>query len=193
MTNTLLGRPINGDISHYGSNPGEQRPIEELLEKLDAVFAFPEVDAIRWPQFTPYFNDGDACEFSVHDPLLRLVDGDEDAGYNGDGFIDTSGEYPPGYWDTHAEYEYDYVPRTDGWGHKYVARPLPEGKVEASWKDRRFYVNGVEREDIKEAFESFSGALQSGAYELKLREVFGDPAEVTATREGFNVEHYDHD
>lgn len=26
----------------------------------------PEVKAVRWTQYTPYFNDGEACEFGVH-------------------------------------------------------------------------------------------------------------------------------
>ncbi len=29
--------------------------------------AHPEVHALRWQQYTPYFNDGDTCEFSVYD------------------------------------------------------------------------------------------------------------------------------
>lgn len=27
----------------------------------------PEVHALKWHQYTPYFNDGDTCEFSVYD------------------------------------------------------------------------------------------------------------------------------
>jgi hypothetical protein len=33
-----------------------------------AFFAeHPKVTAIGWTQYTPHFNDGDACEFSLHD------------------------------------------------------------------------------------------------------------------------------
>lgn len=28
----------------------------------------PAITAIVWTQYTPYFNDGDTCEFSVHEP-----------------------------------------------------------------------------------------------------------------------------
>jgi hypothetical protein len=45
------------------------------------------VDAIRWRQYTPYFNDGDACEFSVNDPAVRFA-GDEESGDYEDGFND---------------------------------------------------------------------------------------------------------
>ena len=29
--------------------------------------ANPKVNAVYWTQYTPYFNDGDTCEFSVHE------------------------------------------------------------------------------------------------------------------------------
>jgi hypothetical protein len=37
-----------------------------LAAEFKRVFdACPEISGIRWRQYTPYFNDGDACEFSV--------------------------------------------------------------------------------------------------------------------------------
>lgn len=36
-------------------------------EAIKEVFdAHPEVEAFRWCQYTPYFNDGDTCEFCVN-------------------------------------------------------------------------------------------------------------------------------
>lgn len=54
----------------------------------------PEVARLRWLQYVPYFNDGDACEFSVHAPEVKLAvddapteypdeDEDEDDSYYG--------------------------------------------------------------------------------------------------------------
>lgn len=42
--------------------------------------ANPTIEAISWTQYTPYFNDGDTCEFSAHIdyPDYRLVDSDPD-------------------------------------------------------------------------------------------------------------------
>ena len=38
-----------------------------LKEAFKELFeAHPELSAVRWTQYTPYFNDGDACVFSVH-------------------------------------------------------------------------------------------------------------------------------
>jgi len=30
----------------------------------------PAIQSIVWTQYTPYFNDGDTCEFSVHEPYF---------------------------------------------------------------------------------------------------------------------------
>lgn len=56
--------------------------VREVFEKV------PEVQSIRWQQYTPYFNDGDACEFSVNDPSYKFDGVDEEAGDYGDGYID---------------------------------------------------------------------------------------------------------
>lgn len=40
------------------------------------------VHAIYWMQYTPYFNDGEACEFSVNDPCIALKKQDEDEDYD---------------------------------------------------------------------------------------------------------------
>lgn len=32
--------------------------------------AHPEIEAIAWTQYTPYFNDGEPCVFDVHDPVF---------------------------------------------------------------------------------------------------------------------------
>lgn len=34
--------------------------------------ANPDVSAIHWRQWTPHFNDGDACTFSIHDASVYL-------------------------------------------------------------------------------------------------------------------------
>lgn len=49
--------------------------------------SWPEVEAIRWAQYTPYFNDGEPCVFGVNNATVKLV-GDEDDGEYGDGFND---------------------------------------------------------------------------------------------------------
>ena len=52
-----------------------------LAESFKEFFVkHPEVKAIQWSQYTPYFNDGEECRFSVHGdyPKLRIKDGELD-------------------------------------------------------------------------------------------------------------------
>ncbi len=38
----------------------------------DGIAAYPEVVKVEWCQYTPNFNDGDTCRFSVHDPIFIM-------------------------------------------------------------------------------------------------------------------------
>lgn len=49
---------------------GGERLVTELLK--DFFSAFPEIKTVRWTQYTPYFNDGDACVFSVGEPDVEF-------------------------------------------------------------------------------------------------------------------------
>lgn len=40
--------------------------VDELFQEC------PEIHSLRWTQYTPYFNDGDVCEFSINDVDVRL-------------------------------------------------------------------------------------------------------------------------
>lgn len=43
------------------------------------IFAkYPTVQAIRWQQYAPHFNDGDACVFTVHEPEAWEAETEED-------------------------------------------------------------------------------------------------------------------
>ncbi|WP_033307382.1 hypothetical protein RFN58_07095 [Streptomyces iakyrus] len=73
----FLGIPVQGDITP-GATRVEQKPIEELQPILQAVLDDPAIVEFGWRQYTPYFNDGDPCEFSVHGTWVRTTD-DADA------------------------------------------------------------------------------------------------------------------
>ena len=45
-----------------------------------------DVVAIRWTQYSPHFNDGDPCVFSVYEADVKFKDTEEDAGDHEDGF-----------------------------------------------------------------------------------------------------------
>lgn len=86
----FLGIRIEGDINTRSARTA-QRPQEELAPYFEALLAFEEIEAIKWRQYTPYFNDGDSCEFSAYGVGVKLVDGDEEAGEEEDGFYEAWG------------------------------------------------------------------------------------------------------
>lgn len=64
---------------------GAQAAIAALFKAFFA--AQPSVTAIQWRQYTPYFNDGEACTFSKHDfevSVVPLKQTDEDDGEDED-------------------------------------------------------------------------------------------------------------
>lgn len=170
---TLLGRPVTGDIGHFTSAPKEQRPDEEFLAALDELLAVEGVESVRWEQYTPYFNDGDACEFGVHEPSVKLVGNDEGGDYD-DGFLNSFDAWPPvkeGYRDAATG---KWVPG--------VYAPIE--------------IDGVDPaviEAARTALAAFGSVLEGGAHFILLQSVFGDPSQITATRAGFSVESYEHD
>jgi len=56
-----------------------QQTAQQLFKETTKVFFTenPGVKAIVWNQYTPYFNDGDTCEFSVNEPCFTNAEGDD--------------------------------------------------------------------------------------------------------------------
>lgn len=75
---SFLGVPVKGTIRR-GATRVDQRPIEELRPLLEAVIADEKIVEFGWDQYTPYFNDGEPCEFSVYAPWVRTTGDAEDA------------------------------------------------------------------------------------------------------------------
>ena len=73
----FLGIPIEGDITR-GQRKTEQKPLEELSPLLQAAIVHPDIHVFGWNQYTPYFNDGDPCIFSVHELWATPVNAAED-------------------------------------------------------------------------------------------------------------------
>lgn len=82
----FLGIPIDGEVYKSHRANVKQRPVEEFGPILQAVISMPGFVAVKWRQYTPYFNDGDVCEFSVSEPSIRFAEFDEECGDYEDGF-----------------------------------------------------------------------------------------------------------
>lgn len=88
MTTTVEGREIRGEVPRYTSTPEPQKPFSDFLDALDAVLGFDGVESVRWHQYTPYFNDGEPCEFSIYGGSIKHESFAEDEGDYEDGYVD---------------------------------------------------------------------------------------------------------
>jgi hypothetical protein len=121
----------------------------------------PGVTAIHWTQYTPYFNDGDTCEFSVGDIYYTNANDDQ---------MEEVCTYA-------YEGEDENVWSYSAWELRYGIEK--EGKI----------FEGVSLEYA----ENFSGLIYDSDMEEVMKEMFGDHVRVIATREGFDVQDYDHE
>lgn len=165
----FLGIPVQGDYTE-GARRREQRPIEELQPIMQAVLDDPTIVEFGWRQYTPYFNDGDPCEFDVYGTWVRT--------------------------DADTDVEDDYVYELEVDGHRSLGKVSgdwiedPENPGTRVWQKRPYEGPDEARYDRCQALY---GALQGGEFEVVLLKAFGDHAAITVRRDGIQVEFYDHD
>jgi hypothetical protein len=84
---------------------------EELSNVMKDFFQEnPEVQCICWTQYTPHFNDGEPCEFGVHEPILIVEGFDADDlqvpyEYEGEGYSCVINDPGPYYLERAKAYE----------------------------------------------------------------------------------------
>jgi hypothetical protein len=165
MTSEILGRPITGEVTPTREAQSEQWGAEKFLELLDELLAEPTVEAVRWRQYTPFFNDGEACIFSIRSFQVKLVSGDAQPGCTGVDDEDEDDDESPDWLD-----EYD-VRRYNREAGRYEIKP-----------------------EFGRVGEKLVGLDQSSShFEDFLGETFGDHATITATKAGFDIVGYDHE
>lgn len=148
-----------------------------LKQFFDAV---PEIQSIVWRQYTPYFNDGDSCEFSVHDAnFYSSPDGtDEDDEEDG--------------WDAYNPFDKpsDYVYRN---AKDENNRYRSEYQAQIDKYDARVAQVGAERIDqIQRAIQDVRNLFRTINDEYFMM-MFGDHVRIVATKDGFQVDEFDHD
>lgn len=162
MTTNFLGIPVQGDITK-GDTRVQQKPIEELQPILQAVLDDPTIVEFGWRQYTPYFNDGDPCTFSVYGTWVR-TDADRD--------VDD-------------EYELEME------SHRSLGKvPRSFNESTRKWETQPYKGPDEARYHRCRALEK---AIEGGAFEHVLLDAFGDHARVTVRRDGIEVEFYAHD
>lgn len=135
---------------------------------------FNKVDAISWTQYTPYFNDGDTCEFSAHvDNLSVHYDGEK---YN--------------------EYEtFDYgiiKDENDLKNHKIIKELRGYGKDVNIGEEGYILNEDLDINDITVSCEIKK--VLSDIPEEFLKDLFGDHVEVKINKDGsIDVSEYEHE
>ncbi|MFC4114140.1 hypothetical protein [Nonomuraea zeae] len=169
---TVAGLPVEGEPVFPRSSAGvDQWDEDSFAELLRPLIDSPRVEAVRWEQYTPYFNDGDVCEFSVGSPEIKVNDRPaiEDDEWDDDGYVSA--------WSVHME---GGQPRRwvsdSGWGGHYE----PHGPTVAQHEDY-------------DAFSALDYAMNRGHFEELLYKKFGDHAQVTVYPDRITVETYDHE
>lgn len=136
----------------------------EIREYIKNVFkAEPRIKSFSWVQYTPYFNDGDVCEFGVHGPQFLFTE-------------EAVAEFDALKVDVDDEDDDDCG--LNSWSIKRLAGELPADKAapaKSLWKAI---------DQIENDFE---------AAEELLELAFGDGVKVKATPEGIEVTEYSHD
>lgn len=129
----------------------------------------PGINAVIWTQYTPYWNDGETCEFSVGAPSFTNAARDD--------FNDLSC--------------YEYDGDNDAiWVVDDLRFVLTSGRDYCE-SDKQKILAGPPV-DIKSC-GLFSSMIQSPEFEDVMKAMFGDHSIVIATRDGFDVEEYDHE
>lgn len=146
-----------------------QTTAQELFKDTTKEFfaGNPSITAVVWTQYTPYFNDGDTCEFSVGEPTFTNAPDPENVHY---------GDY-------------------DGDAEDVFAVDNPRWALTCDreyYKETQDAIAKAGGIDV-DSCEAFSRMIQSSAMEDVMLAMFDNHVKVIATREGFSVDEYDHD
>ena len=180
MTTNFLGIPVAGDITR-GDRQVPQKPLSELEPLMRAVLADDYIDSFGWTQYTPYFNDGEPCVFSVGEPWFRTID-------------DVKGKTSDPD-DDEYDYEDDDSYTVGYGGHPTLGKQNYEWDNPRDWDNRR-KVYGPYEGNHQASFmvcSALADAINSAAFEDVLLEAFGDHAQVTVRATGITVDSYEHD
>lgn len=189
----------------------------DFFEKYQSV-----VDNVYWTQYTPHFNDGEACEFGVNDVFILLKDDEEACDYEGSNISDkkdianlkgTIAEIEAWEKDPMAaarKYQSDYIkkynrdpfaPDRYSYGNN---RGKSSDELMREWKPHygtkenyleqlAFAENLVSKyPDLKKDLGDVK-SMVANIDENLMRAMFGDHAKVIVSIDGIEVEEYDHD
>lgn len=145
---------------------GEAQRLAKEAFEVEAIALVNEmgIRSFSWTQYTPYFNDGDACVFGVNSDAM--INGADEYGDSDDEDDEETPASVPGR------------PTIMPW----ASGLSPEQKAEAD----------AAYEAWRAPFKKI-GAFLNGWEDEDMLFMFGDHVKVTVSKEGIDVENYDHD
>lgn len=140
-----------------------------LKEALKFFFdKYPAIQSLTWTQYTPYFNDGDACVFHVNDVCVN--------------FNDMS--VARTFLKNEATWEYDY-------NQQKLIRPLTDEEMLENQEDHSWDAWNLKESPLKEDLGELASQI-CGAEDV-MEIIFGDHVKVTAYKNKIEVDEYEHD
>jgi hypothetical protein len=129
---------------------------------------YPEFAGIKWTQYTPYFNDGDECTFSRHDFWGFVFPSDNDGGFV-QGSIEDN-DYPEdATW---------CIGNGSTWGG-------PSDEANAYYGHAQLTKLVADYRELVKVLDTIGDEIY--------REAFGDHVQIVVTRQGVDVEEYEHE
>lgn len=195
----FLGMEVEGcGGSGQESDRPEQLSIDDFKSEVAAILEHTEVTGIAWTQYTPYFNDGEPCVFSVGEPYfcfsgVELSEEDEDTYFDyswmEDDFEENKRAWCGDYCNSDifdrivGKTQKDYGP----WNGSFNSRDW-------TWKEG----SGPESSPnpgLFNAIAHFSHHLEGGNFDHAVEDLFGDHAVVRIDKLAGKVivDEYSHD
>lgn len=175
--------PLITELNEFRSQFQAKAKTALSLEFKNFFKKYPEIEAIKWSQYTPYFNDGEPCEFGVGDVTVHARY--EEVGTAREPAKKIVGVFEP---DVVAKLE-EVLGKDD-----YYSDVL---NVISSLTYSGFHhtMDRRGKTDFEVQLELDANLLESliqGLHDM-MKDIFDDHVIVTANRGGFDVEEYQHD
>lgn len=164
---------------------------ETLRPKFQEAFTqfferHPKLEAIKFTAYTPYFNDGEECVYSVNEAELSAFGMDDIESYSAGNIADAAdfiatGKVPDSVQESYSRWASSRYPTAEAYLRATVGRYIDLGPDSLS-------VLGA----IAAEYPAIQGIINSVPDDV-IKGVFGDHKEITITRDGVEVEDYDHD
>lgn len=191
---------------------------DALTKQAEKIFKnYSSLVGFRWTQYTPYFNDGDECTFRVNDyPCMKFIGMDDYAdAYEAKNVVAESSDTMAVLYFREGDSDKVYqisieairggfsVMTTYGRRGSNLQFSQKTEKPVAKEKAKEIFESLV-KEKVGKGYKASAGnpadeaeeAIKAMLVEIDeddMKELFGDHVQITATRDGFEVEEYEHD